>query len=61
MLVVSWIKGSRWDRIYGEMRVEEIMAAGDTSQKSTNQVDKNISEAIGYWNGTIYKLDLIAI
>lgn len=59
--MVSWIKGSRGDRIYGEMRGEEIMATGDASQKPTDQIDKNRSEAMEYWNSTIYKLDLIAI
>lgn len=61
MLVVSWTKGSRWDWIYGEMRVGETMATGDSSQKSTNQADKNTSEAVGYWTSTICKSDLIAI
>lgn len=61
MLVISRVKGSRWGRIYGEMRVEKIMAAGDISQKFTDQVDKNISEPRGYWNSTTYKLDLVTI
>lgn len=32
MLVVSWVKGSRGDRIHGEMRVQEITVQEDTSQ-----------------------------
>lgn len=61
MLVISWIEGSRQDRIYGERRAEGVTASGDASQKSTHQVDENVSEAMEYWNSTIYKLDLIAI
>ena len=61
MLVISWIKGSRWDRIYGKLRLEEIMAAGNISQKFTDQVDKNKGEPKCYWNSTTYKLDLVAI
>lgn len=52
MSVISWLRGSSWDRIYGEMRAEEIMAAGDSPQKSTDQVDKNKSEPRGYCNST---------
>lgn len=42
------MKDSREGRMYGEMRVEETMAAGGTFQKSTDSVDTNVSAATGY-------------
>lgn len=54
------MKDSREGRMYGEMRVEETMAAGGTFQKSTDSVDTNVSAATGYWKSTVCELDLIA-
>lgn len=59
MLVVSWTKGSRGDRIRGETRVQEITAQKDPSQNL--QIKQTKTEARPWNSGLAQFINLIRL